>query len=99
MLVANVPYVPTAEIALLPAEARLHEPRVTLDGGPDGLRLVRRVAALAPGWLAPGGALLCETSERQAPAARAVLAGHGLAVRVVESEELGATVVVGSRPG
>ncbi len=99
VLVANVPYVPTDEIALLPAEARLHEPRVTLDGGPDGLGLLGRVAALAPGWLAPGGALLCETSERQAPAALAVLAGHGLAVRVVESEDLGATVVVGTRSG
>ncbi len=49
---ANVPYVPTGEIGLLPAEARLHEPRLALDGGADGLDLLRRVAAAAPrpGW-------------------------------------------------
>ena len=42
-LVANAPYVPTDAIALLPAEARVHEPRVALDGGPDGLDVQRRV--------------------------------------------------------
>lgn len=67
VVVANVPYVPTEEIALMPHEARDHEPRQTLDGGPDGLDLARRVAAEAPRWLAPGGHVLIETSERQAP--------------------------------
>ena len=67
ILVANVPYVPTEEIGLLPAEARVHEARVALDGGADGLDLLRRVTAAAPPWLAPGGHLLVETSERQAP--------------------------------
>ena len=51
MLVANAPYVPTDAIALMPPEARDHEPRVALDGGPDGLDVQRRVdhrgAALA----------------------------------------------------
>src|SRR3712207_7778420 len=41
LLLANVPYVPSDEVALLPAEARLHEPRSALDGGPDGLDLLR----------------------------------------------------------
>src|SRR5579864_9525778 len=45
IVVANVPYVPSGEIRLLPAEARAHEPRVALDGGPDGLDVLRRVAA------------------------------------------------------
>src|SRR5215467_6428930 len=67
LLAANVPYIPTGEIGLLPAEARRHEPRVALDGGQDGLGVLRRVAAAAPRWLAPGGHLLTETSERQAP--------------------------------
>ncbi|GGY89386.1 methylase [Streptomyces olivaceoviridis] len=58
VLTANVPYVPTAEVALLPAEAREHEPLAALDGGADGLDVLRRVAAGAPGWLAPGGCLL-----------------------------------------
>ena len=48
LLLANVPYVPTDEVALLPAEARLHEPRAALDGGADGLDVLRRVAAAAP---------------------------------------------------
>ncbi len=67
VLVANAPYVPTEAIGLLPAEARLHEARVALDGGADGLDVLRRVIAAAPQWLAPGGHLLVETSERQAP--------------------------------
>src|SRR6202012_1703677 len=68
VLVANVPYVPSSEIALLPAEARSHEPLTALDGGPDGLAVMRRVAAGAPHWLAPGGHLLTQNTERQAPA-------------------------------
>jgi release factor glutamine methyltransferase len=96
VLVANVPYVPTAEIELLPAEARLHEPRVTLDGGEDGLRVLARVAELAPRWLADSGSVLCETSERQADGAMAILAGQGLTPRLVVDEDLGATVVIGA---
>lgn len=69
ILAANVPYVPTEEVGLLPPEARDHEPLVALDGGGDGLDVLRRVAAGAPEWLAPGGCLLVETSERQAPSA------------------------------
>src|SRR5215468_11216465 len=52
ILAANVPYVPSGEIVLLPPEARAHEPRPALDGGPDGLDLLRRVAAGAAAWLA-----------------------------------------------
>src|SRR5215471_15155152 len=48
VLAANVPYVPTADVALLPPEARVHEPRVALDGGADGLDVLRRVTAAAP---------------------------------------------------
>jgi release factor glutamine methyltransferase len=100
VLVANVPYVPTAEIDLLPAEARLHEPRVTLDGGRDGLRVLAGVAELAPRWLAPGGSVLCETSERQAADAMATFASQGLRPRTTTDDELGATVVIGAfHPG
>jgi release factor glutamine methyltransferase len=97
VLTANVPYVPSDEIALLPAEARDHEPRASLDGGVDGLRLLARVASLAPRWLAPGGSMLCETSERQAEQAVGEIARHGLSPRVHNDEDLGATVVVGTR--
>ena len=95
IVAANVPYVPTGEIEFLPPEARAHEPLVALDGGPDGLDVLRRVAAGAPDWLAPGGHLLIETSERQAPSAEAAFTASGLTTRVVTSAELYATVVVG----
>ena len=98
LLAANVPYIPTGQIGLLPAEARLHEPRVALDGGADGLDVLRRVAAAAPDWLAPGGHLLTETSERQAPRAAGIMAGSGLVPEVANSAELSATVVTGTRP-
>jgi release factor glutamine methyltransferase len=98
LLLANVPYIPADEIALLPPEARLHEPRTALDGGRDGLRLLRRVAAAAPRWLAPGGHLLIEISERQAPDAASAFTGAGLVPRVAGSEELSATVIIGTRP-
>jgi release factor glutamine methyltransferase len=98
ILAANVPYVPSGDVALLPPEARAHEPRVALDGGADGLDVLRRVAAGAPPWLAPGGHLLVETSERQAQLAVEAFGGGGLIPRVVHSSRLNATVVIGTRP-
>jgi release factor glutamine methyltransferase len=98
ILAANVPYVPTGEVGLLPAEAREHEPLVALDGGTDGLDILRRVATGAPAWLAPGGCLLVETSERQAPAAVEAFNRSGLQTRLAVSEEMYANVVIGSRP-
>ncbi|MFI5540243.1 putative protein N(5)-glutamine methyltransferase [Nocardia sp. NPDC051900] len=98
VLLCNTPYVPSEMIARMPPEARDHEPRTALDGGPDGLDVFRRVAADAAEWLAPGGHLLVESSEDQAPIALGVLAEHGLAGRVAESDEHYATVVIGTRP-
>jgi len=97
LVVANAPYVPTGSVGLLPPEARLHEPAVALDGGEDGLDVQRRVIAAAPRWLAPAGHLLVETSERQAAATLEAFASHGLRPRVARSEELDATVVIGTR--
>ncbi|MEU8432529.1 putative protein N(5)-glutamine methyltransferase [Streptomyces sp. NPDC029216] len=98
VLVVNAPYVPTEEIGLMPPEARVHEPLVSLDGGADGLDVHRRVAAEAAAWLAPGGHLLIETSARQAPLTASALTAGGLAVRAAASEELHATVVIGRAP-
>ena len=98
VLVANVPYVPTHEVGLLPPEAREHEPRVALDGGADGLDVLRRMTAAAPQWLTPGGHLLVETSERQAPQAVETFTRNGLLPRVATSDELYATVIIGTRP-
>ncbi|MFD9194735.1 putative protein N(5)-glutamine methyltransferase [Streptomyces phaeochromogenes] len=95
ILAANVPYVPSGEVGLLPPEARDHEPLVALDGGGDGLDVLRRVAGEAPRWLAPGGSLLVETSERQAGLAVEILADAELIPRLEVSEELYANVVIG----
>lgn len=97
VLVANAPYVPTAAIRLMAPEARLHEPLVALDGGPDGLDLQRRVIGGAPAWLAWGGCLLVETSERQAPQTVRAVSRARLVPRVVRSRALDATVVIGTR--
>ncbi|WP_435848360.1 putative protein N(5)-glutamine methyltransferase [Streptomyces decoyicus] len=97
ILVANVPYVPSEEVGLLPPEAREYEPLVALDGGADGLNVLRRVTAAAPQWLAPGGHLLVETSERQAPGAVEAFTHNGLLPRVADSDELYATIVIGTR--
>ncbi|MBP2471412.1 release factor glutamine methyltransferase [Crossiella equi] len=96
LLVANAPYVPTDAIDLMPPEARLHEPLVALDGGPDGLAVHRRIVAGARDWLSPGGHVLIETSRRQAPDLLRGLTEHGLRAREVEDEDLGATVVIGT---
>jgi release factor glutamine methyltransferase len=96
ILAANVPYVPTGEIGFLPPEARAYEPLAALDGGPDGLDVLRRVAAGAPKWLAPGGHLLIETSDRQARRAAAAFAASGLTPRTVTSADLNANVVIGT---
>jgi release factor glutamine methyltransferase len=98
VLVANAPYVPTEEIGLLPTEARIHEALVALDGGADGLDILRRVTAAAPLWLAPAGHLLVETSGHQVPQAVEAVAGSGLIPRVARSDELNATVVIGTWP-
>jgi release factor glutamine methyltransferase len=97
VLICNAPYVPTSEIAFMPGEARDHEALMALDGGADGLAVLRRVTADAPAWLAPGGVLLVETSERQAPAMAAAMDAAGLAARVHSDDEWGATVVTGAR--
>jgi release factor glutamine methyltransferase len=97
LLVVNAPYVPTAEIALMPPEARLHEPRLALDGGADGTEVQARVAAQAPGWLAAGGRLVLECGRAQAPLTADHLRRAGLRAEVRCDEDLDATVVVGSR--
>jgi len=93
LIVVIAPYVPTEEIALLPHEARDFEPLLALDGGTDGLALVRRILAEAGDWLALDGALLTEVSEEQAPAVVELAAAYGFAAAVDE------TVVTVTRSG
>lgn len=98
VLVANAPYVPSGAVDLMPPEARLYEPLVALDGGTDGLDVLRRVIVSAPLWLSPGGHLLFETSTRQRDSAAGTVAAAGLTPDVVSDRDLGATVVVGRLP-
>jgi len=86
VLCANVPYVPSGSIATLPRDVRDHEPLLALDGGPDGLDVLRRLAPRAGRWLAPGGRLLCEIGEDQAEAAVALFTAAGLVEVVVHPD-------------
>jgi release factor glutamine methyltransferase len=93
LLVANAPYVPSAAVDLMPPEARLSEPLAALDGGPDGLDVLRRIVAGAPRWLAPRGRLIVETSDAQAEALTADVAAAGLIPFVATDPEADATAV------
>jgi release factor glutamine methyltransferase len=95
LLLANAPYVPTGSIRLMPPEARLYESRLALDGGSDGLDVLRRIIAGATRWLRPSGRLLVETSRSQTSASVAAFERNGLVARILTSDELDATVVVG----
>lgn len=98
VIVANAPYVPTEAMKFLPLEARIHEARVALDGGSDGLNIQRRIVAAASLWLVKGGYLLVETSERQAPMTAEIFAQYGLLPKLTRSDEQDATVVIGTKP-
>jgi release factor glutamine methyltransferase len=93
VIVANAPYVPTGELRNMPREAREFEHPIALDGGDDGLILHRRIAAEAGAWLAPGGAVLVETSRRQAAADRETFEARGWRVELARDGELAATAV------
>jgi release factor glutamine methyltransferase len=95
VVTANVPYVPTGEIDLLPPEARDHEPLSTHDGGEDGLDVVRRVARDAREWLVPGGHVVVEINRRQAANGRFAVATAGLRPSVVAEDEEGTVFLAG----
>lgn len=95
VLLVNAPYVPHDQVATMPREARDHEHRIALDGGPDGLDVQRRVVAEARTWLRPGGLLLVETSRVQAEGTAELFSSAGLDPTVETDDEIGGTVVVG----
>jgi release factor glutamine methyltransferase len=96
VLAVNAPYVPTGAISTMPPEARLHESLLSLDGGPDGLDVHRRVAASAREWLGPQGHVLIETSERKAAGTASILVDAGFAAWTVRSHDVDGTVVIGT---
>jgi len=67
LVTANPPYIPSGDLATLQLDVRDHEPRLALDGGADGLTLLRRVVAEAPARLVPGGVLAVEVGAGEAP--------------------------------
>lgn len=85
LIVANLPYIPDAEVPSLQPEVRLFEPRVALSGGPDGLSLIRRLLVQAKAALSARGAVMLEINPPQSASlpdqARAVFPGAD--VRVV----------------
>ncbi len=93
VLVANAPYVPTDSIALMPPEARLYEAPVALNGGSDGLDVLRRVIAGAGPWLVPDGSLLVEAAESQLAALMEFSRSCSLQATVHTDDEVGAIVV------
>lgn len=97
LLLVNAPYVPSEDIRLMPVEARLHENRMALDGGLDGLDVHRRVASDAGEWLAPGGSVLVESSIAQSDELARELQRGGLLVTVAIDEEGPTAVIVGER--
>jgi release factor glutamine methyltransferase len=77
LVTAVAPYVPTRELRFLPADVQRFEPRLALDGGADGLDLVRRILDSAARLLRPGGWLLLELGAAQDRALRPSLAAAG----------------------
>jgi release factor glutamine methyltransferase len=74
LVVSNPPYIAQSEFASLAPDVRDHEPRMALDGGPDGLAFYRRIASGVVPFLKPGGSLLLEIGYTQDEAVRGLLA-------------------------
>lgn len=87
MIVANAPYLPSGILPSLPREVFAFEPRQALDGGPDGMEVIRRLLTAAPAALRPGGRLVLEIGEEQAAPLAAVMTAAGF-VDVAAREDL-----------
>jgi release factor glutamine methyltransferase len=88
LISANPPYIPAGDIPGLPVDVRDFEPRLALDGGADGLDLVRAIARQAPQHLKPGGLLALEIGADQGPASVTILQDAGF-VEVQLARDLG----------
>jgi len=99
VIACNPPYVTTAEIERLAADVKSYEPHAALDGGPDGLDVLRRIVHEAPSRLTPGGWILFELSPEQGDAAQEILrAAHFAEVSAVKDLAGAVRVVKGRRP-
>jgi release factor glutamine methyltransferase len=99
LIVANPPYVPSAEIAGLAPEVRDYDPLPALDGGPDGLNVIRRLAIEAGAFLRPSGHLVLEFGDGQAARVADLFAGRGWVAEAVEPDLSGRARIFVARPG
>lgn len=98
LIVSNPPYLPSELISELPPEVRIHEPRLALDGGSDGLAVIRRIASAARGYLRPSGVLVVETAGGpQASAAATILRAAGWDQVAVRADLVGIDRFVAGR--
>lgn len=99
LCVANLPYIPSETIGALMADVRDHEPRLALDGGPDGLVLIRRLLEQAPKRMASDGHIALEAGHDQHAALRELVASAGF-VDVTTSSDAGGNerVTAGRKP-
>jgi len=77
LVVANPPYIATAEVPTLQPDIKDHEPRIALEGGASGLEIIDRIVDEAPRWLRPGGALAMEIGAGQAQGVRTIFERRG----------------------
>lgn len=99
IIVSNPPYVSSSEIPTLDADVRNHEPLQALDGGPDGLDIIRRIVNEAPAHLANDGILMFEISPEQALAATSIMTVAGYVDAGLKKDLSGqARVVQGRKP-
>jgi len=94
LIVSNPPYIESTAIGALAREVREHDPRLALDGGPDGLAPYHVIASGAPAWLEPGGALMVEIGADQGAAVAGILESGGLSNIVVHKDLAGLDRVV-----
>jgi release factor glutamine methyltransferase len=103
IITANPPYIATDEIPTLQPEIDKFEPKLALDGGKDGLDLVRKIAAEAGAHLVPGGVLAMEVGAGQAPETADVLRANGFTSIEIAKDygriERVVSGVLGERPG
>ena len=96
LIVSNPPYITSAVVETLAPEVKDFDPRLALDGGPDGLAPYRVIAAQSANWLKPGGWLLVEIGHDQGAAVSALLLEAGFADVVVHRDLNGLDRVVGA---
>jgi release factor glutamine methyltransferase len=87
LITANPPYIPSGDIAGLEADVRDFEPHLALDGGADGLSIIRRLLEQAPRYLVPGGLIALEVGFDQAPAVAALFEEAGF-VDIARAKDL-----------